>query len=378
MRIALASLLAALAVVPSAAAQAPSPSTLRIVVIEGEDAVNIIQQKTAVAPVVEVRDQNNLPIPGVAVTFSITGQGATFSGASTLTVVTNAAGQATAAGLTPTAAGALQIQATAALQGQTAVATIVQSNVMTAAEAAAAAGGAGGTGAGGGSGGASAGGAAGGGGALSGTTLGIIGAAAAGGVAAASAAGGGGDSSSTASSRPAGTSSTSPTTTSTPAPAPSSSATFSGPMSGQLVAVSSTTSDGFTYTCNVTYSLSGTVKTAMQRQAGSVSGTGNADGTQTYTSSNCEITPPPIAAGPFAYSGALSGTEGSFRFSQEYRDSGTAADATYTITGTATFTGSVSGNTVTGTFSINSVVDYRGTGFTGRATATGTFPVTLR
>ena len=43
---------------------------LRIVVIEGEDAVNVIQQKTAVAPVVEVRDQNGLPVPGAVGTLT--------------------------------------------------------------------------------------------------------------------------------------------------------------------------------------------------------------------------------------------------------------------------------------------------------------------
>lgn len=86
---------------------------MRIVVVEGEDAVNISQQKTAVAPVIEVRDRNNLPVAGVAVTFSVGGQGASFGGLSTLTVTTNAAGQAAAVGLTPTAAGAIQINATA-------------------------------------------------------------------------------------------------------------------------------------------------------------------------------------------------------------------------------------------------------------------------
>ncbi len=35
------------------------PGGLKIVVIEGEGAVNIIQQKTAVSPLVEVRDRNN-------------------------------------------------------------------------------------------------------------------------------------------------------------------------------------------------------------------------------------------------------------------------------------------------------------------------------
>ena len=49
------------------------PSVLKIVVIEGEAGVNIIRQGTAVAPVIEVRDQNNLPIAGVPVTFTIAG-----------------------------------------------------------------------------------------------------------------------------------------------------------------------------------------------------------------------------------------------------------------------------------------------------------------
>ena len=118
---------------------ATQPATLRVVVIEGEDAVNIIQQKTAVRPVVEVRDRNNLPVPGAIVTFSIEGgKAATFGGASTLTVATNAAGQAAVTGLTPSAAGAFQIQVSAAFQGQVATATIAQTNVMTAAQAAAA------------------------------------------------------------------------------------------------------------------------------------------------------------------------------------------------------------------------------------------------
>ena len=54
------------------AQQAPS---LRIVVLEGEGAVNIIQQKTAVRPLVEVRDRNNLPVAGATVTFTIGGGG---------------------------------------------------------------------------------------------------------------------------------------------------------------------------------------------------------------------------------------------------------------------------------------------------------------
>ena len=112
-------------------------AAFRIVVIAGEDGVNIIQQKTAVRAVVEVRDRNNLPVPGVLVTFSIEGgKAASFGGASTLTVATNAAGQAAVTGMTPSAAGAFRIQVQAAFQGQVATATIAQTNVLTAAGAA--------------------------------------------------------------------------------------------------------------------------------------------------------------------------------------------------------------------------------------------------
>src|SRR5262245_41102160 len=184
----------------ASAAQASENAGLKVVVIEGEDAVNIIQQKTAVAPVIEVRDRNDQPVAGATVNFAIRAGRATFSGARTLTVTTNAAGRAAAAGLTPTASGAVQISATAAFQGQTAAAvTIAQTNVMTAAQAAAVSsaasssggGAASGTGAsagGGGSSGATAGagaGAGGAGGGLSATTIGIIGGAVAGGALAA-------------------------------------------------------------------------------------------------------------------------------------------------------------------------------------------------
>jgi hypothetical protein len=115
---------------------------LKIVVIAGEDAVNVIQQKTAVAPVVEVRDRNDLPVAGVPVTFTIAGaKSASFAGGvQTITVTTNAAGQAAASGLTPLSSGAVQINVQAAFQAQTATATITQTNFATAAQAASAGG----------------------------------------------------------------------------------------------------------------------------------------------------------------------------------------------------------------------------------------------
>jgi len=152
----------------------PAPQTagqaaLKIVVLEGEGAVNIIQQKTAVAPVIEVRDRNDQPVSGAVVKFAISKGKASFDGARTLSVTTNAAGRATATGFTATAKGTLQIATSAAFQGQTAAATIAQTTVATAAEATSLASGAGVAGAGGGGGG------------LSTTTLAIVGGAVAGG-----------------------------------------------------------------------------------------------------------------------------------------------------------------------------------------------------
>ena len=110
---------------------------LRIVVLEGEDAVNIVQQKTAVRPLVEVRDRNNVPVAGATVTFTIGGgQPAAFAGGvQTLTVTTNAAGQAAASGFNVLGSGAVQVQVQAAYQGQIATAAISQTNFATAAAA---------------------------------------------------------------------------------------------------------------------------------------------------------------------------------------------------------------------------------------------------
>lgn len=58
-------------------------------------------------------------------------------GVSTLSLTTNAAGRAAVAGLTPTGAGSVQINVAAAFQGQTATATITQTNFVTAAQASA-------------------------------------------------------------------------------------------------------------------------------------------------------------------------------------------------------------------------------------------------
>lgn len=368
--------LAALVLTAQPAAAQPANADLRIVVVEGEDAVNIIQQKTAVAPVIEVRDRNNLPVAGATVTFSI-GQGASFGGQSTLTVVTNAAGQATATGLTPTATGAIQIQATATFQGQTAVASIAQSNVMTAAEVASTtSAGAGGSG-GGTSGGSTAAGGGGGAGGMSGTMIGVIAGAAAAGTLVATQAGGG-DSSSGTSTAPPGSVSGAPTTTTTPTPNQPSSASFAGPLEGTMTGMS--TVDNGAFSCTYGIRNTGNATLRIQRASnGTITGTLDMVGTQSAFSINCtDGFSVPIPDQPFVYSAPVTGSGSTIRFTQEFRDSGNIEGISYNTVATVTFNGTISGNTVTGTLSWNSTTDVRGPGGSSRATWTGTINLSLR
>jgi cell division protein FtsN len=155
-------------------------SSLRLLVLAGQDAINNIKQRTARDPVVQVVDENNRPVAGAAVLFALPDRGAsgTFAnGARSVTMMTDAQGKATAVGFTPNAVeGDVPIQVTASYQGQTTSAVILQSNVVAA--------GAG----------------------ISAATIGIIGAVAAGAAVAAALALGGGDSSpAPPAARPSGT-----------------------------------------------------------------------------------------------------------------------------------------------------------------------------
>jgi hypothetical protein len=331
------------------AAAQQAPAALRIVVVEGEDAVNVIQQKTAVRPVVEVRDRNNLPVSGALVTFSIEGgKAASFGGASTLTVATNAAGQAAVTGLTPATAGAFQIQVSAAFQGQIATATIAQTNVVTAA-AATGAGASGATGAPGTSGATGATGAAGGG--LSATTLGIVGAAVGGGaLVATQAARGGGD-------------------------------TYSGSFSGQRTTITvGSLPNGGRFSCTLTRSLSGTATLTLDIDGDRVSGLLEATGTERVTGGTCSL--PPVLTNSIEDEYRVSGTTSAFGVRATHNETLPALNDPRIVrqqTTSVVFEASLSGDTVTG----------RGT-FEERATTTGdpggpidetgsgTFDVTLR
>jgi len=112
-------------------------SALKIIVLEGEDAVNLIDKKTAVKPTVEVRDRNDLPVAGALIRFAIRGRAATFgNGAREFTVTTDSLGRATVNALTPARTGAFEIDVNASYQGQTATTTMHQTNYADAAQAA--------------------------------------------------------------------------------------------------------------------------------------------------------------------------------------------------------------------------------------------------
>lgn len=113
----------------------PSPAApqLRIVVLEGEDAVNLVRKKTAVQPVVEVRDKNNNPVAGAIVVFTTpeSGPSAVFSGGThSFRTVTDAQGRARVSGMQPSQQGKFEVSVSVTVGGAVANATISQTNAM--------------------------------------------------------------------------------------------------------------------------------------------------------------------------------------------------------------------------------------------------------
>jgi hypothetical protein len=116
-----------------AAPPAPPPQLLQITILDGEGALNNIRQRTAREPIVEVKDENHKPVAGALILFAIQSNGAagaTFNGAESLSVTTDAAGRAVASGLTPNnKPGEFTIKVTATLGAITSFVIIHQKNV---------------------------------------------------------------------------------------------------------------------------------------------------------------------------------------------------------------------------------------------------------
>ena len=111
--------------------------SLRIVIMEGDGAINNIRLQRAKEPIIMVETESGEPVAGAIVHFSAPteGPGATFiNGSSTSMAVTESDGLATTHGLRPNkVVGQFQIRVTASYAGSTASGTITQTNAEPAA-----------------------------------------------------------------------------------------------------------------------------------------------------------------------------------------------------------------------------------------------------
>ena len=121
-------------------AQVASPPKLKILILDGEGAVNSIKLGTAREPIVQVQDENDRPVAGAMVVFTLPDRGASgifADGSKSLIVHTDTKGQAVARGLKPNqTAGQFKIRVDVSHQGATTSSAVTQSNALAAAAAA--------------------------------------------------------------------------------------------------------------------------------------------------------------------------------------------------------------------------------------------------
>jgi hypothetical protein len=125
---------------PAAATQQPGPApaaagllstSLKILILEGADAVNNIRVPMPTDLVVEVRDQNDRPVEGAMVSFQLPLMGPSGSfegGVRNKDVITNVQGQAAASFTPNTEAGRLTIQVKAMIGGLAGMTSIMERN----------------------------------------------------------------------------------------------------------------------------------------------------------------------------------------------------------------------------------------------------------
>jgi len=117
---------------PAKTTPAPTVEALKVFVLDGEGAVNNIRAGLAVAPVVEVRDENDRPLEGAEVLFQLppSGPGGYFAGRQlSYTAKTNYQGQATVAAYVPNdRTGRFRIEVTARAGNRLGRARITQTN----------------------------------------------------------------------------------------------------------------------------------------------------------------------------------------------------------------------------------------------------------
>src|SRR5258706_7947334 len=110
-----------------------SQDKLRIIVVEGEGAINNVKLRVNREVVVEVDDENRKPVAGAAVAFRLPNQGPSGvfpTGSKSLTTTTDGQGRAAANGIrVNNQIGRMEIRVTASYQSQTTSALITQTNV---------------------------------------------------------------------------------------------------------------------------------------------------------------------------------------------------------------------------------------------------------
>ena len=107
-------------------------SGLKIAVIEGQDAINNVNQSIAREPVVRVTSDSGAPVEGASVTFVLpsVGPGGSFpNGANALTVTTDRDGRAVARGIRFHRVGRFQLRVNASYRGQNATAFVDETNI---------------------------------------------------------------------------------------------------------------------------------------------------------------------------------------------------------------------------------------------------------
>ena len=117
---------------PVMAGQVPSESKLRIKIEKGKGAINNLKQRTPREVIVKVEDENNKPVGGAVVIFTLPDEGASGlfpdSGGRTFSSLTNTKGRAAATFEPNSIAGEMRIRVDAAHLGNTATETIIQTN----------------------------------------------------------------------------------------------------------------------------------------------------------------------------------------------------------------------------------------------------------
>lgn len=118
---------------PAERSREAAPARLSVFVLEGDNAINSISTGKSVLPVVEIRDQNEFPVEGATVVFTLPegGAGGVFPAKQTVfTTRSDAKGQASAPLMANGIAGKFEIKVKATLGARTGEAVIHQSNSL--------------------------------------------------------------------------------------------------------------------------------------------------------------------------------------------------------------------------------------------------------